>query len=78
MLRFKYFILFRKHTLLDRSLSISVQKKLKNSIFEMPVIPQVLNINNLGTASANSINLHANRIFFNKRSCKGNVYSYRF
>ena len=33
----------------------------KNSIFGTPIIPQTLNINNLRTASAKSINLHAFR-----------------
>ena len=39
-------------------LTLSVPEKLKNSIFEMPIITQTLNINNLRTTSANSINLH--------------------
>ena len=42
-------------------LTLSVTKKLKNSIFEMPIIPQTLNINNLWTTSAKSINLHTLR-----------------
>ena len=33
----------------------------KNSIFEMLIIPQTLNINNLRTTSAKSISLHAIR-----------------
>ena len=39
-------------------LTLSVPEKWKNSIFEMPIITQTLNINNLRTASAKSINLH--------------------
>ena len=39
-------------------LTISVPEKLKNSIFEIPIIPQTLNINNLRTTSAKSVNLH--------------------
>ena len=42
-------------------LTLSVPEKLKNSIFEMPIIAQTLNINNLRTASAMSINLHTIR-----------------
>ena len=42
-------------------LTLSVQEKLKNSIFEMPIITQTLNINNLRTKSAKSINLHTIR-----------------
>ena len=38
-------------------LTLSVPEKLKNLIFEMPIIPQILNINNLRTTSAKSINL---------------------
>ena len=41
-------------------LTLSVPEKLKNSIFEMPIIAQTLN-NNLRTASAKSINLHTIR-----------------
>ena len=33
-------------------------EKLKNSIFVIPIIPQTLNINNLGNTGAKSINLH--------------------
>ena len=36
-------------------LSLSVAQKLKNSIFQMPIITQTLNINNLRTTSAKSI-----------------------
>ena len=39
-------------------LTLSVQEKLRNSIFEMPKIKQTLNINNLRTTSAKSVNLH--------------------
>ena len=42
-------------------LTLSVPEKLKNSIFEMPIIAQTLNISNLRTASAKSINLHTIR-----------------
>ena len=42
-------------------LTLSVPEKLKNSIFEMPIIAQTLNINNLRTVSAKSINLHTIR-----------------
>ena len=42
-------------------LTLSVPEKLKNSIFEMPIIAQTLNINNLRTSSAKSINLHTIR-----------------
>ena len=34
---------------------------MKNSIFEMPIITQTLNIKNLRTTSAKSINLHTIR-----------------
>ena len=42
-------------------LTLSVPKKFKNSIFEMPIIPQTSNINNLRGRSAKSINLHTIR-----------------
>ena len=38
-------------------LTLSVSEKLKNSIFQTPLIPQTLNIDNLRTAKAKSINL---------------------
>ena len=38
-------------------LTLSVTEKLKNSISEMPIITQTLNINNLRTTSAKSINV---------------------
>ena len=63
-------------------LTLSVPVKLKNSIFEMPFIPQTLNINNLRNTDAKSINLHTIRKLaecsFKKCSCKGSVYFYRF
>ena len=39
-------------------LTISVLEKWRNLIFEMPIILQILDINNLRTKSAKSINLH--------------------
>ena len=42
-------------------LILSVRENMKNSIFEMPIITQTLNINNLRTTSAKSINLHTIR-----------------
>ena len=42
-------------------LTLSVPEKLKNSIFEMPIVPQTLNINNITTTSAKYINLHTIR-----------------
>ena len=47
--------------LLKLWLTLLVPGKLKNSIFEMPIITQTLNINNLRTTSAKSINLHTIR-----------------
>ena len=44
-----------KHTL---NLTLSLPEKLKNSILEMPIITQTLNINNFRTTSAKSINQH--------------------
>ena len=44
--------------LLRLYLTLSVPEKLKNSIFEMPIITQTLNIKNFRTISAKSINLH--------------------
>ena len=41
--------------------TLSLPEKLKNSIFEMPIITQTLNLNNLRTTSAKSINLHTVR-----------------
>ena len=63
-------------------LTLSVPEKLKNSIFEMPIIPQILNTNNLRNTSAKSINLHTIRKLiecsFKNVFSKGNVYYYRF
>ena len=62
-------------------LTLSVPEKLKNSIFEMPINPQTLNINNLRTTNGNSINLHTIRKLVEhslKMFCQGNVYSYVF
>ena len=62
-------------------LTLSVPEKLKNSIFEMPINPQTLNINNLRTTNGKSINLHTIRKLIEyslKMFCKGNVYSYAF
>ena len=50
-------------------LTLSVPEKLKNWIFEIPVIPQTLNINNKRPRSAKSINLDINRKL-NKYSLK--------
>ena len=47
----------------------------------MPIIPQILNINNSRTTIAKSINLHTIRKLIEyslKKFDKGNVYSYRF
>ena len=42
----------------SRFLSLSVPAILKSSMFEIPIIPQTLNMNNLRTTSAKSINVH--------------------
>ena len=42
-------------------LCLSVPEELKNSIFEIQIILQSLNINNLKTTNAESINLPTNR-----------------
>ena len=42
----------------DFFLTLSVSEKLKNSIFEMPIIPQILNINNFRITNAKSYYLH--------------------
>ena len=44
-------------------LTLSVPEKLENSIFEMPIIPETLNINNLRNTNAKSMNLHTIRKF---------------
>ena len=60
-------------------LTLSIPEKLKNSFFEMPIIPQTWNINNLRTTSAKSINVHNIRklIEYSLKNVtrKGNVYS---
>ena len=43
--------------------TISKPGKLKNFIFEIPIITQILSINNKRTTSAKSINLNINRRF---------------
>ena len=66
------------------ALTLSVPEKLKKSIFEMPIIPQTFNINNLRPTSAKSINLHTIRklteYFLKNVRVKAylNVSSYRF
>ena len=64
------------------TLTLSVSEKLKNSIFEMPIIPQTLNTNNLRNTSAKSINLHTIRKLIEcslkNVFSKGDVYYYRF
>ena len=40
------------------TIALYINSNSSNSIFEMPIIPQTLNINNLRTTSAKSINLH--------------------
>ena len=52
-------------------LTLSVPEKLKNSIFEKPIIPQTLNINNLRITSAKAINLHIIRkiIEYSLKNC---------
>ena len=74
---------FRQFFLCDKyNLTLSLPEKLKNWIFEMPIIPQTLNINNSRTTRAKSINLHTIRKLiecsFKKVQGKGNVYSCRF
>ena len=49
------------HLKIKMLLTLSVNEKLKNSIFEISIIAQTLNINNVRTTSANSINLHTMR-----------------
>ena len=46
---------------INSSLTLSVPKILKNSIFEMPIITRTLNIYNVRTTSAKSINLYTIR-----------------
>ena len=52
------FVCYNKETASRFFLALSVPEKLKIWIFEMLIITQTLNINNLRTASAKSINLH--------------------
>ena len=62
-------------------LTLSIPEKLKNSISEIPIIPQTLNINNLRTTNAKSINLdilESILVLFKKRADKGNVYLLTF
>ena len=67
---------------MSANLTLSVPEKLKNSIFEMPKFTQTLNINNLRTTCAKSINLHTIRklVEYSLKIGvgKGTVYSYRF
>ena len=49
------------HLKIKMLLTLSVTEKLKNSIFEISIIAQTLNINNLRTTCANSINPHTIR-----------------
>ena len=64
------------------SLTLSVPENLKNSIFDMTIIPRTLNIHNLRTTSAKSINLHTIRELieysFKTVRVKDNVYFYDF
>ena len=53
--------LYLLHQVLLPSLTLSLLEKLKNSIFEMPTIPQTLKINNSRTTRPKSINLHTIR-----------------
>ena len=69
-------------TISQNPLTVSVPEKLKNSIFEIPIIRQTLNINSYRTKSAKSVNLD---IDWKLIECslknlfrEGNVYSYRF
>ena len=55
------FVCKNKETASQFFLTLSVLEKLKISIFEMLIITQTLNINNLITTSGKSINLHTIR-----------------
>ena len=60
-------------------LILSATEKLKNSIFEMPIIIQTLNFNNLRTTNVKSINLHTIRKLMEcslKSVFKSNIDSY--
>ena len=74
--------LYLLHQVLLPTLTLSLLEKLKNSIFEMPIIPQTLNINNSTTTRTKSINPHTIRELIEyslkKGSNKGNVFSYHF
>ena len=63
-------------------LTLSVPEKLQNSFLEMLIITQNLNIDNLRTASAKSINLHTIRklVKYSFKNCcgKDNIHSYPF
>ena len=63
-------------------LTLLVLEKLKHLIFEIPLIPQILNISNLRTTSAKSANLHYIRKIIEhplkKVFCNGNVHFYSF
>ena len=56
--------------------------KIERSHFDMQIIPQTININNLRATNAKSINLHTIRKLIEDSLknliCKANVYSYRF
>ena len=66
----------------SKLLTLSLQEKLKNWIFEMPIISQTLNINNSRIKGAKPINLHTIRKLIEcslkVNSVKGNIYSYPF
>ena len=76
--------LFVQKVLFYYILCLSVPEKFKNSIFEIPVIPQTLNISNQRTTSTKSINLDIIRKLITyclKKQClfcESNVYSYCF
>ena len=63
-------------------LTLSVSEKFKSSIFQMPISTQILNINNLRTTSAKSINMRTVRkvIEYSLKNVmeKDNVYSSHF
>ena len=62
-------------------LTLPVLGKMKNTISEIPIIPQTLNINNYRTTSGKSINLDIIRNFMEyalKKVVEDNVNSQRF
>ena len=63
-------------------LALTLPEKLKNSFFEIPIIPESSNINSLRTTSTKSTNLHTIRklVEYSLENFlrKDNVYSYRF